>query len=292
MPWQIPVFLSMLVGRVIAPIIIKNVASAPSRTRNLVWQYFFAALLASLTALISGDTFSIGQSLIVASIGFFNAFACYCQWRAINISLSKTSLFTQADDLICLLLGYAVLGEGKILNLYLIIGIILCLGSALLFVWQKPAKDKGVTPNNKIWLWIALYSIIWGVAIFSMRFFSSVDGMSLPAFAFSWYIGSLIGAGFVFLLGGKKEAGMPLKPRQIGKVSILAFIIWISLSISYWARSIAPLTIIQPIDQVAEMILPTIVGLWIFKESANLSRLSQIAILLGLTGGMIIVFGY
>ncbi len=293
MPWQVPIILSVLVSYIIAPILIKKIARSPSRTRNLVWQYFFAAALATLSALIIGTDFSGKQAVVVAIIGAFNAFACYCQWRAIDISLSKTSLFTQADDLICVFLGYLILGEGQLLNILLVIGVVFCVGSGLLFVWEKIQKNKNDNKpfKHSIWLWVMLYSIIWGVAVFSKRYFF-LGGMSLLTFVASWYGGSFCGACVVFALGGKKEAGEPLKLKQIGGVLVLAVIIWTSLMLGYWVRSLAPLTIVQPIYQIAEIILPTIIGLWIFKEAKELSTISRLAILIGLTGGMILIFGY
>lgn len=292
MPWQIPVILRVIFSYIIAPNLIKRITSAPSRTRSLVWQYFFAAVFALLIALISGTNFVGWQILTVAIIGAFNAFACYCHWRAVDISLSKTSLFTQADDLTCLLLGYLILSEGKLLNLSLGAGVVFCVGSGLLFVWEKSRVTKNDKPFKRdIWLWVMLYSIIWGVAMFSMRYFSLKE-MSLPAYVASWYGGSFCGACVVFALGGGKEAGKSLKKKQIGLILILAANILISLMLAYWAKMLAPLTVVQPIFQISEMILPTLIGLWIFKEAKVLSFVGYMAIIAGLIGGTTIILSY
>ena len=283
-------------GYMIAPTLIKKIATAPSRTRSLTWQYFFSAILALSVALFAGANLWEQRVIAVAVIGAFNAFACYCHWRAVNISLSRTSLFTQADDLICLALGYIILGEGKFLSTWLGIGLTLSLVSVSIFTFAKtrvPKTDNAQNESKKwtIGVWVMLYSVIWGVAIFSMRYFS-LNGMSLPSYIAAWYSGSYIGALVVFLLGGKKEAGAPLKKAQILRVAPLSLVIWLSLMSAYWAKMLAPITVVQPICQVSEMIFPTLIGLWIFKEAKELNIWSRLAIVLGLAGGTIIALSF
>lgn len=287
----------VIIGYMIAPALIKKIATAPSRTRSLAWQYFFSAILALSVALIADANLWETRMVVVTVIGAFNAFACYCHWRAVDISLSRTSLFTQADDLICLGLGYIILGEGKFLSAWLGIGLILSLMSVFMFTFAKtraPKTDNAQMFKRKKWtigVWVALYSIIWGVAVFSMRYFS-LQGMSLPSYIAAWYSGSYIGALAVFLLGGKKEAGKPLKMAQILRVAPLSLVIWLSLMSAYWAKMLAPITVVQPICQVSEMIFPTLIGLWIFKEAKELNFWSRLAIALGLAGGTTIALSF
>jgi len=290
MVWQIPLILSITFGYITQPFLIKKVAQLSSRARNLVWQYFFSALLATTTALICGASFGNKQFFVVGIIGAANAFGCYCHWRAVAISLSKTSLFTQADDLTALALGYIILREGKFLNPLLSIGIIFCLGAAFILSYAKSHSRQGDKHYN-IFIWIAAYSIIWGIAMFSMRYFA-LGGMSILSFMAAWYEGSFCGACLVFMLSSKKEKGEPLTWQQIPRVIPLAVNIWITLMIVYWVRMLAPITVAQPIWQVSEMILPTIVGLWIFKEFKELHNIERMAMVVGVTGGLIIMFSY
>lgn len=294
MYWQIPVLCRIIIGYLVQPMLIKRIATKPSRTRSLVWQYFFAASFAMITALIFGAELRDGRLLLVAVIGMFNAFACYCHWRAVDISLSRTSLFTQADDLICLALGYVVLGEGKFVGPILAMGLALALGSVALFTYTnaRSAQPKPEEKKGRIGFWVALYSVIWGVSIFSMSYFS-LKGVSLPSYMAAFYGGSLVGAICVFLLGGKKEAGVSLPLAQIVRgVAPLSLCIWLSLMSSYWARMLAPITVVQPVFQVSEMIFPTLIGLWIFKEKRELSCRGWVAIALGLAGGITIALSF
>lgn len=297
MPWQIPVLLRIILGHIVAPNLIKRITSAPSRARNLVWQYFLAAALATSVAILTDAEVWDRRVLIVAIIGAFNAFACYCHWRAVDISLSKTSLFTQADDFIAIALGYLVLHEEKFLGPWLAIGIISSLGAVL---WLTSTKAWATKKNNgqsaavktrRLVGWVILYSVIWGGAIFSMRYFA-VEGMSLPSYIASWYGGSLIGALVTFAFAGKKERGVPMTRRQILNVLPLAITIWLSLMTAYWSKLLAPITVVQPILLVTEMIFPTIIGLWIFKETKELNNPDRLAFAMGLVGGLIIALSF
>lgn len=296
MPWQIPVIFRILFGNCIAPILIKRITTLPSRTRNLFWQYFFTTVFSVATALILQTDVWNHDTLVVMIIGAFNAFACYCQWRAVDISLSKTSLFTQGDDLITMCLGYLFLCETHYLTPLLLIGILLCVGSALFFSTTKAQSDRsgtaGGTPKNlRLMTWVAMYSVIWGVAVFSMRYFALED-MSLPNYIVAWYTGSLIGAVVIRLFGGKKEAGQKLKAREVLKILPLSITIWVSLMAVYWANTLAPITVLQPIAQVSEMIFPTAIGLWIFNEAQMLRTKEKVIFACGFAGGVMIIFGF
>lgn len=302
MHWLVPVALVSLVGYVVQPYFNKKIADLPSRTRNLCWQYLFAAILANLIALVAGvNFFKDPRVIVIAILGIFNAFGCYCYWRAINVSLSKTSLFTQADDLTAMVLACVILGENRLVNSSLGIGIVFSLFAVFLFVLAKrhmassDIQKNGAFDQNSlkkgIALWVALYSIIWGVAMFSMRYFA-LKGMLLPTYVVGWYSGAFIGALIVFVLAGKTEAGQPLGIKNTLRILPLSLTICTSVTLAYWARSVAPLIVTQPIFQVAEMVLPTAMGLWVFKEIKALNFLSRIAIAVGLASGITIALSW
>lgn len=297
MPWQIPVFLRVVVSYFLHPYFVKKVADAPSRARSLVVQYVCTALCAGCAGLIGGADWGDVRIFVVMVIGAFNAFACYCHWRATAMSLSKTSLFTQADDLITLALGYLILGEGKVVGFALGVGVLLAVGSALLFAYEKGHKSAGSGTREAtshawgIGVWIGLYSVIWGVAVFSMRYLS-LEGMTLLAYVFAWYAGSVVGALAVRLFASKEEVGQPLTRRQVFIAARPALTAWTALMLSYWSMQLAPIIVVQPIMQVSEMIFPMIIGLWIFKEIHGLTRRGKCAITMGLVGGIIISLSY
>jgi len=284
---------------------VRKITRDGSLTRALVWQYFFLSSGAAVIALVFGINLTQTGLLWVAVIGFLNGFACYCQWRANAIHVSRTALLTQGDDLIALFLGYLVLREGQFLNIRLIIGILLSLGSIILFALfkeeDKDDKDKakeGTVETESQYgtyrdlvLWVALYSVIWGFAIFSRRYFALAN-MSLPTYVLIWYLGSYGGAIAMRVFLGKKGAGNPLRARQIFRVAVLAAVTGLSLTTAYWVSMVAPITVAQPMLQVSEMVLPTMIGLWIFKERKKMNRWTWSAIAVGLIGGITVAFSY
>jgi len=234
----------------------------------------FCLAFSSLYALIFGFTFK-SELWMVAGIGFFNSLGAYCQWQAVKMSLSKTSLFTQADDIIGISLGYLFLNETRFLNSGLILGIIICLGAASLLISSES--------NIRLMKYVGTYSVIWGLATFLMRYFA-LSGIPFCEFLASWYAGTLIGISCILFFF--KEEGLTIKAqkKEIMGVGVLAIAIWFSMLLGYWAAKLAPITVYQPIFMVSEAVLPTLIGFIIFKEAKSLSVKEKFAFLLGLTG--------
>ena len=292
--WLIPVFFRIIFAYLIAPGLIKKMTDEPARTRKLVWQFGLAAIFAVGLAVLAGANLADPRIAIVLLIGAVNAFACYCQWRAMAISLSKTSIFTQADDLIAIGLGYIFLNEASFVGLGLGIGIALAIGSALLLsvVKSRGSKNSVQGKNERsLLMWVGAYSLIWGGAMFSYRWFA-VQNVSPFAFMAAWYAGSFVGAVGVYFAMGKEEAGRPLTRRQTSIVACLAVVIVASNLAAYWTTVFAPITVAQPIFQIAEMVFPTLIGLYVFKEKKDLGRIDKLAFAVGMAGGVIIALSY
>lgn len=275
----------------IVQIAIKKIgAGEGSRTRKLVWQYFFAASLALITAAVAGQLRLSWPAMTVAIIGAANAFGCYCHWRAYDISMARTAMQSNLDDLIAIGLGYAMLGELRVLTPILTAGVAISVISAVAFSKTKRLDDK---LSGRLIYWVLSYSLIWGVALFSMRYFSVKEALSMPIFIAAWYVGSWLGALLIrFVIMGQNEAGLPLTHMQRAKVFILTVFIWTSLMLAYWMREFIPITIIQPAQLVAEMIIPAIIALVFFGEARNMSRKQILVIIGGLTGVALIAIGF
>ena len=292
MRWEILMGVAFLYQYGLVQIAIKKIgATEGSRTRKLVWQYFFAAALAIVTAMFAGGLELSSSVAIVAVIGAANAFGCYCHWRAYDISMSRTAVLSNLDDLIAIGLGYALLGELSVLTPILATGVVVSVVSATVFARIRHTNGNGKSGRQLIG-WVLGYSIIWGVAMFSMRFFS-VQGMNLLTYVAAWYGGSWIGALFTrFVIMGKVEAGAPLTHSQRAKVFLLAVGIWTSLMFAYWMRELVPITVVQPVQLVAEMSIPTIIALFFFGEAASLSRQEKYTIAIALLGVVLVAIGY
>jgi len=291
MGWEIFACIAVLYQYGPVHIAIKKIGAVEgSRTRKLVWQYFFAALLALTTATIAGRLELSWSFMIVVAIGAASAFGCYCHWRAYDISMSRTAMLSNLDDVIAVGLGYALLGELSVLTPVLTVGVIVSIISMVIFAKFKHHTNSG--SSGRLIGWVLGYSIIWGIAMFSMRLFS-VHGMGLLTFVAAWYSGAWIGALFTrFVIMGRQEAGPPLVRTQQVKVLLLAVAIWTSLMFAYWMRELVPITVIQPIELVAEMSIPAIIAMIFFGEARNMSRKEIIAIVGGLIGITLIAIGF
>jgi len=154
---------------------------------------------------------------------------------------------------------------------------------------QKKKDDE--KPSTSIFVWIAIYSIIWGVAHFAFRWYA-VEGMPTSTFLAGWYGGAFVGSNFVLLAMGKKEMGEPLPRKQIVLVALLAVVILICLVLEYWASMYAPLAVTQPIFQVTEMVFPTLIGLFVFKEIKELNGAKKIVFAIAFAGSLVVAFSY
>lgn len=268
---------------------IKKIGSPEgSRTRKLVWQYFFAAVFAFIVAAITGRLELSRSVAIISAIGVINAFGCYCHWRAYDISMSRTAVMSNLDDIIAISLGYIFLGELTVLTLVLAAGVGVSLASATLFLKAKNPTEEG--PKGYLIGWVFGYTCAWGVAMFSLRAFA-LKNIAMPTFALAWYNGSFLGALFIrFILMGRDEAGPPLTHSARAKVSILSLGIWTSLMLDYWMREHFPITVIQPIQLVAEMSIPAIVGFYFGK--ATMTRKEILVIVVGLVGVALIAIAF
>lgn len=295
MPWQIPVVLRVVIAYGVTSILFKYIVGLPSRTRRLRAQFLFcgmfavAVLFASRTRLVPDIRF-----FLIVGLGFANSLAAYAQWRAVDLSLSRTALFTFMDDVISMALAAVFLAEHRIFTPLLGIGIVLCFAAAIVNA-RLESRAKASTETNRasrrIFLWIGIYSLIWGVAGFAFRA-AAVSGLPLPAFLVAWYGGAYLGSNIVMFLAGKKEMGASLTWRGIAAVSLLSLSVFLSLGLTYWVNMEAPVTVTQPIFQVAEMVIPALIGLYVFKEIKEYGGAKKLVFAIAFIGSLVVAFSY
>jgi len=277
-----------------------------SRTKRLFLQFLFCAILSLITALALGQI-SLSKTLFtIVIIGFFNGFAAYFQWRAIHINLAKTSLFTFWDDIIAMSLSFFILHEGKFLNVWSSLGIGIILLSAIVMVFygyrqKHKSEDKNLEiktankENLRLLGWVAGYSVIWGFATFFMRFFA-VEEVGKGTFLSGWYSGALIAATVLLLIHKEKtnsdKKSLAIRAKDILLVGLLSIFIFLSLGLSYWSFQLAPQTIVQPLFLVGEMVLPALIGLYIFGEIKGFDIKQKALLALGLAGGIIVAVNF
>ena len=294
MLWYQIAGLRVLTAHIASPILMKKVSMLPSMSKRINLQFFYCTVFSLIFLLITNQVNQLfdNMCLMIAGIGVINSLAVYAQWKAVSISLSKTALFTIADDAIAIILGFLFLGEIKDLNIYLIIGMIICFATALVMGVKKSQKNDSSKLGVSIFIWIAIYSLIWGIAVFSMRYFA-LKGVQFSLFLFSWYGGSYLGS-FILIALIKDKKSIQITKSSTSKIFLflLSIVIWLSMVFGYWLKNLVLLSVSEPIFLVTEMIFPALIGLFYFKEIKTLSRIQKIIFPVAIIGLMIIMFSY
>lgn len=303
MTWHVPVALAVIFGYIVHPYVNKKIANDEKyKISKLALSPLFAFLgslilfvLGKLTGFVNGSMTITADVLFLLLISLLNPVANYFHWQALKTHQSLTAVFTWLDDLICIILGYIVLSEGKFLNSNIAIGMAMVFLAVIIF-----SSFKGSLRNisgqrlTSLIVSITKYSVIWGAVMFLMRFFA-LRGMQWFQFVPTWYLGSFIGASAMFLLSDKKTRGSAaeLKPYLpvcfgVGMSTLVSMLL--TFSVRSWPN--LPILATQPIFQASEMILPTMVGLYIYNEKKNFNWLGLAAMAIGLAGGLIIAFSF
>ncbi len=264
----------------------------PSKTWRQFWMYFFAFIFSVLLLAFRQNFVFSSSSLFIVFLGLINSLAVYCNFRAINFSLSKTSVLLPFSSVVAMALGFIFLDEIKFLNKSLILGIFLCFTSAIFFLKNK-ISFSGSSPRQNILFirWIIGLSVFWGIVAFFIRYFA-VNGVSSSEFIFCWYAGSFLGSILLLIPNRQHEKYNKLDYRSIFNIILLALSVWLSFLFAYKANILAPLAVNEPIFIICEMISPVIIGLFWFKEIKKISLYDIIGLALGIAGGIIIALGY
>lgn len=295
-PWYLPVALRILVANGAFPFVLKGTVGYRGRPLRFFLQFLFCFLLAGGIAAALGQLELTRTTATIFAIGLASGVGAFAQWRAVSISLSRTSLFTFLDDLIAMGLSLVVLREARHLTPLLGGGITLALGAVVLFTvhsYGPGAHEEAMQHRRALFLHILTYSVLWGVAMFSLRYFG-VQNVPTATFLTAWYAGTSVTALVALLLHLPKETGNhpPPKRGNVGIAFILALCVGISLALQYWSYRLAPQTVAQPLFLIGEMVLPTVIGLFAFGERKHLDPVQKAYFALALIGGTIIALGF
>lgn len=274
-----PVLLKIMVGNGLCPIVMKKQAKSAIGTK-LVWQFGFCALLTLLLSLLRGELEYSKITLLLVAMGIVNSIATGLQWKAINISLSRSSIFAFMDDIVAMALSVILLGEYKLLGSpYLLVGILISLFSLI----SLAAKEKEQKGNKaRVYPYVISYCLIWGVLTFVMKV--SSGSISALDFLAPWYVGSFLGA----FLQTKSGILPSSKTINLWPVALLSLGIVSSLALTYWSYKVAPMVVAQPLFLIGEALVPTVIGLTFFREKI---KGQAILMLVALAGGVLIALG-
>ncbi|MFA4833944.1 MAG: hypothetical protein WC619_03805 [Patescibacteria group bacterium] len=303
--WGMLIVVRVLTAYILFPITLKKTLEriknlpTPRKVVLIIWQFLLCLSFSIALAIVAKIT-GFGRLdwqfnylwAVVAILGVFNAYACYCQWRAMDTNLSKTAIGTQLDDAIAIALGYFFLGEKKFFGFQLVAGIALCFAAGFILIGFKAGEENSA--NRRLAKNVLKYSVIWGVAGAAQRFFN-LEGLPIFNFLVCWYGGSAIGALLIHLFGKivkKEKVSFWLDEEDKKKLPAVAFFVWVSLVLGYLIANHVRISIYQPIFLVSEAVLMAFIGLYYFHEKKEMKTREWAAIAIGLAGVMIVGTSY
>lgn len=289
------VILRVIVAYGLTQYVIKKIVGKNRRTERFLWQFIFTFIIAGAWALVSGGTVISKAFWNVVLIGLLAGGGTFFSWKAIHISQSRNAIFTFWDDIIAMSLSFFVLHEGHFITLPIGIGIAISFVALFGFIWygrlQKDMKGELKPVPFVFYTYVGIYSIAWGLAAFGQRYWSYYD-MPVPTFLLGWYTGTLIVAILLFLIykdtSENQKSVAPLGLKGIAEMFVLAVFILVSLGLASVSYRL-PQTVVQPIYFVAEMIIPALIGLFIFHERKQFATIEWFFFGLGAVGAFVVV---
>jgi multidrug transporter EmrE-like cation transporter len=298
--WYITLALRTVVGNVLHPWFLKrkvvaNTLKGKSDRDKFLLQYLFACPLAMLIAWILDDWYFNVSVLLIVILGIGNGIGAYCQWRAIEINLSKMSVLGVWNDIVALTLAFAILGESEFLNGKMVWGlafVILALGILKSQDLKKQGEERAA--SILLYRYVFGYTTIWGTAEFCKRYFA-LEGIEPATFLFGYYSGSLISAlGIYFLVGNTPlKERVVLLPKIFSAKNVWIICILVSLTASniwllYVLYQMAPVVIVKPVLVAIGLTVPTVMGLYIFREIKDLNLAQRLALPIAIIGGLLV----
>lgn len=290
------IMVRVIAAHILLPVVFKaKVVGGNRRTERFLWQFVFTFIMAALIALVLGDLVVDARFWIVILVGAIAGSGTFFSWKATNISLSRNSLFAFWDDLIPMGLSYYFFHEGRFITAPVGVGIAMSILAVLGFIWygrfQKSKKGElGTAPPLAFYLYVATYSVAWGLAAFAQRYWALKE-LSVPTFLFGWYIGTLIVAVLIFLFYKDKaedqKSTAPLLLKDIVATFVVAVLILVSLGLALIAYRL-PQVAVQPIFLVTEMVFPSLIGLFVFHERKQFARIEWLFFALGAAGALLV----
>jgi len=238
--------------------------------------------------------------LTIFIVGIFNGYGCYSQWKATQFNLSAMALFTFVDDAIAICLGYYILKEGKHINTGVASGLIICALVVILFslnnYWKKRiienTGDKTRYLPYQFFFYALSFGIIWGFAEFAEAYFA-FNAVGVGTFLSGWYCGSFATA-FTFLLF-KKSGGIinevkeTITNNSIPIMLIASILIMLNIWLTYWIFQLqTPMVVAVPIFFASAMIMPALVGIFIFKEGEGYDKKDRLLFFAAAVGALLI----
>lgn len=281
--------ISVLVHSAICPYLLKRFTETTPWRRSFSEVFLICGIVSFFLASIAGERFSSAH-LPIFALGICTAFIAYAQWKAVAISQSKTVLFSQLGDVLGIVLGLIILHEGRYLGRVTAIGVMLSIVSA--FQLSRLQKFGKSTKSDNLFPLLLIIAVGFGVSLFAYRFFSHVVSVPLLSYLAAHYAGAGIGSFCVTtFLFGKEESESTLGVREHITSAMLALSAMLNAGLSYLAFKYYPLSVLNPLYQVSYLLVPLLIGLFVFDERREIYRGEWIWMAIALLGAAMTIVG-
>ncbi len=306
MPWYSPIVFTVAISAVYPWFLKRWVVDDKGRLARLFFQYILCLALAGLVLLAVNMKLGVAIRDVppgLLALGLANGLAVYWQWRAVEVHLAKFSLLAFWADILAVLLGYISLGEATYLNRWLVTGLIFtAIATIGLAVWarrNRPKEENPGKPPPKFFRFVFGYATISGLTSFFQRYFA-LGGVSQPVWLLGWYAGSLAAVVILVSWLKKRRAKIEVRETAVFSISRRNFLITAGSSLfvfanawtGYWSAQVAPITVTTPIFFTAALVVPTLIGLYVFGERKDLSRAEAAFMFIAACGGLLVAYGY
>lgn len=286
MIWQFALMILATIN--VTSVILSKVAtdSIPKKANGIFYQYLFCAIIAIGLYIFSGKNDLNSVIIWIGAVGLVNAFGNYFQWRAFEISLSRSILFLPLMEVWAVLLAIVFLKEGNLWNFQLLLGAGLCFIAMWLFRLPKKNGEE-ISSLDKKWLFFTLGMVlIFGTASFLLKVFSYT--VNRETFLMAWYSGALLGTFPILKL--EKQNPLTVSKKTLMIVLPLSLAIIGSLFALYWTYQLGgPVSLVSPLKGVLVTTIPILVGWFLFKEKKTLSQAEKLGFLAGVAGIILIL---
>lgn len=293
--WLVPVGMRIFFGDICCRSLLKMTSTSPSRPFLLVAMYVTAFGLSVFFTMLSSSIVIDRTTGYIMLIGAANALAGYALWTAYKINMVRACLFSFLDDVIGMGLCVIFLNEHAHISANVFIGICLSLSCIMLFAWRdyKKVAEKKMTDENHtaFYTCVFIYTSIWGLATFLMRYWA-VGNVPTSQFLPSWYGGAVIGSCLNMILQRfRSGSSIPLPTAREVSLSFATGATFIlNMGGVFWALTMIPQVVAQPIFMVSELVCGAFVGLFLFNEKKHFALQEWSYISLGIAGSILVAF--
>jgi drug/metabolite transporter (DMT)-like permease len=159
-------------------------------------------------------------------------------------------------------------------------GIAISILALFLLIRREKQGDK---TNKRVYPYVISFCLIWGSLTFLMKMLSN-NSLPVMSFLAYWYLGSFLGALTQTKLGILPSGTNP----NLWPLLLLSVCVLVSLGLTYWSYSVVPMIVAQPLFLLGEALIPTLIGLAIFREKV---KGHWLLMLMALIGGILIILG-